>query len=278
MKARLRRGVARVAIAASLVVGVPTAGYAAMAVIDASALAKLSEQLNSMKQQIEAAFEQIEWLTTLSEQLRAASDLIQEQIDAIGAIGQIALPTLNLEKLTGQIVEDIQCLKLDLENLMPNLDFDDLDFATICAGRDAYQTALWVDPEAIDGQGPVTWQARKIESEAVQARREAIAKETATSGLAQADLAATDVAETNQRATEDLEAAVKAAQNANERLAVLAQGTVLTNRQLVHQNQLLAQLVKIQSVQLMMDTLPLSDHPLATETEAPQPQDDGGMP
>ncbi len=279
LKARLARGVARVAIAASLVVGVPTAGYAAMAVIDASALAKLSEQLNSMKQELEAAFEQIEWLTTLSEQLRAASDLIQEQIDAIGAIGQISLPTLNLEKLTGQIVQDIQCLTPDLDSLMPNLDFDDLDFTSICDGRKAYQTALWVDPEAGEGQGgPVTWEARKIESEAVQARREALAKATATSGLAQADLAATEVAETNQRATEDLEAAAKAAQNANERLAVLAQGTVLTNRQLVHQNQLLAQLVKIQSVQLMMDTLPLSDHPLATETEASQPQDDGGMP
>ncbi|MBB4267635.1 hypothetical protein [Roseospira visakhapatnamensis] len=279
MKARLARGVARVAIAAVLVAGVPTPALPAMAVIDASALAKLSEQLNSMKQQIEAAFEQIEWLTRLSEQLQAASDLIQDQIDAIGAVGQITLPSLNLEKLTGQISQDIQCLAVDLEALMPSLDFGDLDFGSICAGRTAYQRALWVDPEAIGGHGgPVTWEARKRESEAVQARREALAKETATAALAQADLAATEVAEINQRATEDLEATVKAAKSMNERLAAIAQGSVLTNRQLVHQNQLLAQMLKVQAVQLMMDTLPLSDHPDLPDPDAPPPQDDGGMP
>ena len=78
-----------------------------------------------------------------------------------------------------------------------------------------------------------------------------MAKEVAAGGMAAGDLAATDGAEDAEKAASDLESKAKAAVTHQERLAVIAQGEVLTNKQLVQQNQLLAQLLKVQSTMLM---------------------------
>jgi hypothetical protein len=266
LKRRLAQGVG--ALGVLLLIAPPTA-YAAMAVIDKAALAKLTEQLNTAKQEIEKLTEQLDFLKSIN-------GTLQEQIDAIGRMGQIKLPMPNLGNLSGQVMQDAQCLKPNLEGLMPNLDFENLDFGSICAGRDSYKEALFVHPSAegwtsSDGSGGytsgATWEAQRRAREEVEKRRAALTQDVVTTGLAQADKAATETAEINQRATEDLEAAADAAETENERLAVIAQGHVLTNRQMVQQNQLMAQLVKIQSTMLLHMSVPVKNRP---------PEVDGG--
>lgn len=297
--ASLKRRLRIAALAAAIAVGVPVAAYATYPVIDTSAIAKLSDQLSKMQQQIDQLKQHTEWLTKLSAQ-------VQDQLDAVGRLGKIALPLLNMEKVANQLLRDVQCLKPDLSRLMPGLRPEELDFGSICEGRDLYREMLWYDPDEVpaDGQdgtagGGTTgsgsgsggagssipsggnpysqaggaavgaasarWRTLEEARKAVQARREELTKETATTGMAQADLAATKTAKANEEAVKDLENAAKAAQDTNTRLAVIAQGTVLQNRQLVQQNQMLAELVKIQSVMLMNMSTPVAKRPKAPD-------------
>lgn len=254
---RLTRRLA-VAALAGLFLGTPPA-LAAYPVVDAQAIAQLKEQLSAAKKQIETLTQQLETLNQISTTL-------QEQIDAIGRAGQVSLPMVNIGRLSNQVLRDAQCLMPDFDRLMPDLDMEDVNFDSICAGRNVYDTALFVDPERegwLDPNGDgyadgATWEAQRAAREAVEARRKALTKDVVTAGLAHADLAASQTAKANEAATEDLEVAVQAATTQNERLAAIAQGQVLTNRQLVQQNQLLAQLVKIQSV-MLLQMLPVAD-------------------
>ncbi|MGK2742644.1 hypothetical protein ACSHT0_17365 [Tepidicaulis sp. LMO-SS28] len=256
----------------SLVVAVPSIGYAAMAVVDTGAIAQLAQQMNKLQEQVDQLRQQTEWLDTLSTQ-------VQDQINAIGEMGQLTLPTLNLQQLTGQVMRDAQCLKPDFEKLMPGLSSDELNFDSICGGSHAYEKALWFDPndpeswpEGIaweeDGTSEEKWANRAAARAVIEARRRAVTKDAASKGMAQADKAATDTAELNQKASEELEAATRAAKTQQDRLAVVAQGQVLTNRQLVQQNQLLAQLLKVQSTMLMEMSL--------SSTERGAVQEEGG--
>jgi hypothetical protein len=261
----LKRKLRTAALTISLVVGVPGVAYSALAVVDTGAIAQLAQQMNKLQEQVDQLRQQTEWLDTLSEQ-------VQDQINAIGAMGQLTLPALNLQKLTGQVMRDAQCLKPDFEKLMPGLSADELNFDSICGGAQAYRQALWFDPDDPESwslpegdewnAGASTdekWRLRARAREAVEQRRRSVAKDSSTKGLAQADLASGETAETNQKATEELEAATLAATTQQDRLAVIAQGQVLSNRQLVQQNQLLAQLLKVQSAMLMEMSTPAGE-------------------
>jgi hypothetical protein len=242
----------------------PAPAHATYPVIDEAALAKLAEQLDAAKRQIETLTDQLNFLTKIS-------NTVQEQVDAIGRLMQIPLPMVNLVNMSNQVLQDARCLKPDLSELMKGLQLDYLEFDSICQGRETYQKALWVDPESEGWTDPdaedgsynpdITWEDQAAARETVKARRAALLKNVAATGLAQGDIAATKTAEENQRATEQLEAAAAAAETVNARLAVLAKGSVLANRQMVQRNQLLAQLVKIQSAMLMEMTLPVTARP-----------------
>lgn len=246
------------AVAVLVAVGTSTAAHATYPVIDVASIAKLAEQMGQLKKQFEELQKQTEVITDVKKE-------VQDQLDAIGRMGQLSIPSLNLDTLTQDVLRNVQCLKPDLSGLMPSLSTEDLRFGTICQGRDIYKTALWLDPEAV--AKTITWEEKATARKAVEARREALIKEISSSGLAQGDLAAGQQAETNQRATEELEQAASAAETQNDRLAVIAQSGILTNRQLVQQNQLLAQLVKTQSAMLMAMTVPVQ----AATLEEPAP-------
>ena len=136
----MNRRLRTVALAFGIVLATPAIAYATYPVIDVSAIAKLGEQLSKMQKQIDQLKQHTEWLTKLSAQA-------QGTIDAIGAAGQIALPVLNMQKLTNRIMRDIQCLTPDLSGLMPGINLDDLDFFSICEGRSIYRKSLWFDPK-----------------------------------------------------------------------------------------------------------------------------------
>ncbi len=229
-------------------------------VIDEASIAKLSDQLSKLQEQIDQLKKQTEWMTTMSRQL-------QDQIDAIGEAGRITLPMLNLGSLRDELARNAQCLAPDLASIMPGLKADDLRFGSICDGRQVYERALWVDPDAAAKDGTITWKSKAERRGEVEARREALFKKTASEALAQGDLAATKQAKANELATEELRTAAEAAKNQNDRLAVIAQGQVLANRQFVQQNQLLARLVKIQATMLVAMTQPVNGPSSPSEDE-----------
>ena len=266
---RMRESVRLAAVVTVLVFGKPIMAHAALAVIDSAAVAKLAEQVSSLQKQFSELQKHTQWLTEMS-------GTLQEQLNAIGALGQINIPSLNLGNVANKIRRDLQCLKPDFAKLFPSISQDEMEFGSICDGRDVYGKALWLDPEKVFAEEKLEaatpeerWRHMNDATAVVSERRQALVKEVSAGGLAAADLAATDAAEAAEKAASDLEAQAKAAQTQQDRLAVIAQGIVLSNKQQVQQNQLLAQLLKVQSSMLMMMSTPANDR-LKKEAEAGQ--------
>ena len=270
----LRRILPRAAIVLGLMVAVPTAGYAALAVVDPAAITKLAEQYKRMKEQLDAALDQVDLLKDLnavSDAISTATDEINEvtkeindvtreiadvsndTFDAIGGAGSITVPTVNLEKLVGNLNSDVVCMLNRLDVEYPTLGFENLNFGSICAGRSAYKKALFVQP---DQERPRTWAARSDDLRKVHQRRRAVAKEAAVSGLSMAKLNTTDVPETNGRAVQELQSSVSAATTQNQRLAVIAQGIVLLAQLQVQTKQMQAKLLEIEAASLMGTAVP----------------------
>lgn len=203
--------------------------WAAMKVIDIPSLAKHSEAINTARQSLQ--------------QVVQVKEEIQKTVDAIGEFGTIILPLVDLAKLGSQLRRDAKCLLVDWENMFPSLEFENLDFPSICEASAAYLQALWMDPNALEGK---TWQ--EVETLRVELERDrAIFFQDLTSkALGQGDVAAVSATEM-EKATRELEASAKGAQNQNERLAVIAQGQVLLADGIAQQNQILAQMLKIQA-------------------------------
>ena len=89
----LRRILPRAAIVLGLMVMVPTDAYAALAVVDPAAITKLAEQFKTMKEQLQAALDQIKILEEVNEVTKEISDVTNDTFDAIGAAGSINVPT-----------------------------------------------------------------------------------------------------------------------------------------------------------------------------------------
>ncbi|MEP0942244.1 MAG: hypothetical protein ABJH20_11095 [Rhizobiaceae bacterium] len=220
-----------------------------------------------MKEQLEAAVEQIgllEDLNAVTDEInevqkeingvtKEINDVSNDTFDAIGGAGSITVPTINLEKLVGNLNSDVICMLNRLDVEYPTLGFENLNFGSICAGRSAYKKALFVQP---DQERPRTWAARSDELKKVHQRRRAVAKEAAVSGLSMAKLNTTDVPETNGRAVQELQSSVSAATTQNQRLAVIAQGIVLLAQLQVQTNQMQAKLLEIEAASLMGTAVP----------------------
>ncbi|MBT4888732.1 MAG: hypothetical protein HON65_04170 [Rhodospirillales bacterium] len=225
-----RRKLRAFLLSSIFIAGLPVTAWAAMAVIDSAAIGKLSNQLTKMQEQIDA--------------VKDVSDKVQEQIDAVGKMGKITLPTFGLDTLGSAIRRDLQCLKPDFSKLMPSIDFEDVEINSVCEGAPIYRDTLWVDPEEI-AKLP-TWEAREAAEKNVLERRERIFTDAITKAMAHADVAAKDVEQTNKAATE-LEGSLASSSTSNERLQVIGQGQIIIVRALAKQNQILAQLLKVQA-------------------------------
>ncbi len=226
----LKRNIRAAILTLILLVGLPVTGWATMAVFDGAAIAKLTDQLSKLQQQISAIVD--------------VKNKVQEQIDAIGKLGQITLPSLNLDKLGGTIIRDLQCLKPDFSKLMPSIDLKDIKINSICGGSALYRDALWVDPDKV--VKITTWQDRQVLLDGVHERRERLFTDTIAKALAHSDVAARDVEQTNDVANE-VESSLRSSVNSRTSLQAIGQGQVAIIRALAKQNQLLSQLLKVQA-------------------------------
>lgn len=229
-KRRKARKLAKTILLSLSILAAPGVAWAAMAVIDSAAIAKLGDQLTKLQQQIEV--------------MTGIKDRVQQQIDAVGRMGQISLPSINISKLASQIKRDAQCLKPDLSKLMPGVSFDDVSMGSICDTAPVYEQTLWIDPDKINAMP--NWQDRERARHVVERRREAVLKDSVTKGMAMADQWIAQ-SEDENRATEELASAAAAAKTTQDRQQVTAQGQVLIARALAKQNQILAQQLRVQS-------------------------------
>ncbi len=223
-----------------LVMGLPATAWAAMAVIDSAAIGKLSSQLTKLQEQLDA--------------INDVSNKVQDQINAVGKMGQISIPTFGLDALGSAIRRDMQCLKPDFSKLMPNIDFKDLEINSVCEGAPIYRDTLWVDPKKFTEMP--TWDEREAAEKVVKERRERIFVDSITKAMAHADVAAKDVEQTNKAANE-LESSLASSVDSNDRLQVIGQGQVVIARALAKQNQILAQMLKVQAVFSMRAGVPV---------------------
>ena len=225
---------------------------AQMAVIDTAAIGKWSEQINAMTDQTEISTEQLSGINDIS--LSA-----KDTVDAIGKAGSITLPFANMVKLGSQLRRDAMCLLPNLEDLMPDLSFEDLSWNGICQSADLYRQSLFLDEddETADGDAPRQSLARtRAKHNAVRDRRTALLQDSVLKGLSGGDIGVKSSEELLD-ASDELESSAGGATTQNERLAVIARGQVLIVQALAQQNQLLAQLLKVQSMEALEADLSL---------------------
>ena len=120
-------------IATALCLSINTAS--ALTVSDPTTHVRLGEELTKMQQMFE----------TLQEQ----KQILEDQIAAVGKMGQITLPNLNLDKLTASITKTLKCTLLDKDSLLamlPGVKLEDVDISSVCQGKQLYQNALFVAP------------------------------------------------------------------------------------------------------------------------------------
>ncbi|GAA0570644.1 hypothetical protein [Caenispirillum bisanense] len=253
-----RRVLPTIALALGLIVA-PTAAMATYAVIDTKNLAEAAKQLSALKEQISLIKQEVENSLQILSVLNDVSTFVQDTVNALGEVGQIDIPFLNMAKIAGQLQRDANCLLPDLSTLMPDVDLDDLDLSSVCGARKAYANTLWFDPARARG---MSWAEQEEARREVIQRRARVLRTAAVDALAHADVQTAAAAEQSDRAVRELETAAKAAKDVNTRLAVSNQALLLIARQQATQTQLLASLLKIQGAQAtmsMVDQDPMSD-------------------
>ena len=243
-------------------IGLIIPALAAMNVIDTAAISKWSEQINAMTEQTEIGTEQLSGINDIS--LSA-----KDTVDAIGKAGSITLPFANMVKLGSQLRRDAMCLLPDLEDLMPNLAFEDLSWNGICQSADLYRQSLFLkeDDGQTDSDTPLQTSAdMRGEHNAVRDRRVALYQDSVLKGLSGGDIGVKSSEELLD-ASDELESSAGGATTQNERLAVIARGQVLMVQAMAQQNQLLAQLLKVQSMYAMQSGLSLEQATSALNNE-----------
>jgi len=206
-------------------------------VIDATAIEKATQQLNKLQEQLQVA--------------QKSFETMQAQLNAIGKVGQLSVKLRELNALKRQLRLTSLGLTPDLQSLMPDVDFKDMKFGNVQQADQAYRQTLWYNPDDKSSSVPKSERLEQIEQ-----RRSNVAVDAVSKAFAQADLALEGAGKLGEAAA-DLEQAADAAKDQNSRLAVIAQGQVLTVVGIAQQNQLLAQLLRLQAVQLLGQKAPL---------------------
>ncbi len=215
--------------------------YAAMSVVDGQAIAKAAEQINQLKKQIG--------------ELQKMKQELQDQLSAIGKMGQINVPLANLAKLGESITKTVQCSLLskdDLMRMMPSLEFEDIDIGSVCQGRQVYGNILFGSQKEFSEVTDLN--DNNALSGTIKQRRRNLLEHTITGSLALADLTIKE-AEDVSIAVDDLENAGSAAKDQNARLAIIAKSQLVIARGIAQTNQLLAMMLKQQAASSVLNNL-----------------------
>lgn len=227
--------------ALGLVIAMPYAAQAAMAVIDGTMVGKAIDQIKEMKAQLAT---QLEQLTQLKESVAFLNDinkLTGEVSDAIGKITHITLPIPRIDKFGSQIKGDMRCLMPD--GIGWGIKFEDMNLGSICDLASTYKKALFVDQDKLAGMNAY----EQLEArDGARGNREALFQDTVVRSLAQSDVQLKQADELNN-AADDLQSDLNSASTVQDRLHVQAQAQILQARAAAAQSQVLAQMLKLQA-------------------------------
>ncbi|MFK7867478.1 MAG: hypothetical protein AB8B77_08575, partial [Alphaproteobacteria bacterium] len=233
----------------------PNHALSGMLVQDNAALAKWSEQIKAMKEELKVVQEQLDVATEQLSVINEVSEEAKKTVNAIGEMTRIDLPFLNLAKLTDQIVSDAFCLLPDLENMLPDIRFNDLDWNNVCEASNAYKETLFykkVKKAATDKIADELGfdQAQQvIDSKmrgTIRFQRQVIEQDGAVKAMAQSDTSR-KAAEDLAASADELFASAQAAESLNQRMAIQNQASITMLKGVAQTNMLLSQLLKIQT-------------------------------
>ncbi len=227
-----------------MVQGAPS--YAAEPVIDVKSLAEAKKQLTVLKDQARTLTDQLDVL-------RQAREGIDGTLKSIGEVTSISLPSLNFNKISGQIMSDQACLVPDFNKLMPDVSFEDVDIRSLCARSDAYRNGLVAKSKDIQA---LPWEAKRAAQAAINAARINTIADAAFKGLAQADVAHDNAVET-LKAAQEYKSEGRKAKTVNDRLQVLIEINTALLQSQSQTNQLLAQLLKVSSSTTIAQGVPV---------------------
>ncbi len=212
--------------------------YATYPVIDASAIAKLSEQLNQAAKDFANQLEQLA-------QLKQSVGFLNELQSAVGSAANITVPITSSENMASQLRSNLRCL-------MPKgtgwgIDTEEVDFGSICNGSRTYGKAFFISGEREEdgsGSGPLSYEELDARRREVDRRRHAFLADTTVRSLAMSDVQLKQAEETN-KAAQELKTAADAAVTEQDRLAVLLNIQVTQLRSQAQQTEILAQMLKL---------------------------------
>lgn len=210
---------------------------------------ELQKQLEAMLESNGISLDQLEQFTKLQ--------------TAIGDLGTLQIPTLNFTKISGQLVNAQGCLIPDLEQLMPDIRFDELDLGSVCSRANAYRSNLMVPRSKL--QNKSGWQSETQINQTIRKARLNVIADASTKGLAHSDQAIQDSLET-VKAAQEYKQAAQGAKTVNDRLQVISEVLIALLQSQARTNQLLAQSNKIQAAASIQMNLPI-DADLALPNE-----------
>lgn len=215
------------------------ASFAAMATFDAAAVAEAKKHLTAMEEQFQV----------LNEQKKALEDTAK----TIGRLGKVVLPYTNLKKLKSQLKNDAQCLLPDLGDLMPSLEFEDIEFS-ICNQGELYLNVLWTTPEILK---ELDFEQQGTVKNKILQRRENLLVDTVSNALAQSDSTQKNVDDLNTTA-DQIERNTGDSEELKQLIASMNQGQAALLRALAQQNQILSQILRVNATTALNLGVPLS--------------------
>jgi hypothetical protein len=227
--------------------------YATYPVIDTTAIAKFQESIAEAKKQLSVVTDQ---LKTLKDSLSVITDVREVITDVQAAIGDAiswVIPLTSLPSIKRQIKSNLQCLS-DMDQLIPDFDFPDVDFGSLCGARSALKAALFAQPTTLNVQSLPAQNAHRA---VIRQRRQEVLADAATEALA-ASMATTKQTITDMSSTADqLQSALNGATTVNERLAVIGQIEIARYRADAQQMALTASMLRLQGALALHRDVPI---------------------
>ena len=230
-----------------------TPSHAAMAVIDVKGLSEAQKQVTALNKQLDNLKDQLKVATDQLDTLKKVRQTATDTLSSIGEMGNISVPSLNFNELAQSIVSDKSCLIPDYKSLMPSIEMEDMDFGSICDRGAAYKSGLIATPEKLKTG---SWEEKAAIQKAVTENRTSTVTDVTFKGMGQADQALETASKTLETA-QDYKKAGGAAEDMNGRLQVLIEIGVAQLTTQAQTNQLLAQLLKVQSTATINSQVPI---------------------
>lgn len=230
----------KLAILSAVGMSIATPALAEWAVFDGTMIGKAVAQLQELKTQTAEQLEQLGQLKQSVSFLNDITTFANQTSSTLGQVASFSLPIGNLSTLAAQTKSDLQCLIPDGGGW--GIKITDLNLGSVCDTSSVYQSALFTSAKGLLGHTSAEQNSQRL---LVQTHRTALLGDTATRSLAKADIQINQ-ADTANKAADDLQTNLGAAQTVQDRLQVIAQIDIALLRGQAQQTQLLAQLLKLQ--------------------------------